>query len=104
MSPRAVRRLVLVVFAGGIAGMIVSSIAASTGAAMTFGLLTAGAAIALILVTSVAGGAAFGGPDVDEDAAMRVESHVQSLVDQGAHEDDVRALVRAAVRLGRSMR
>jgi hypothetical protein len=44
VQPRIVRRLVLVVFVGGIAGMIVGSIADNNGTAITFGLITAVAA------------------------------------------------------------
>ena len=54
MDPKILRRLVLVVFVGGIAGMIVGSIADNNGIAITFGLITAVAAICLMLVTSVA--------------------------------------------------
>lgn len=104
MSPRWIRRIVIAVFVGGIAGMIVSSIAESTGAALTFGLLTAAAAVALILVTSVAGADAFANAAVDEQAAADVEALVQTMTAEGANEHELRALVRAAVRLGKSMR
>jgi hypothetical protein len=105
MSPRWVRRIVLVVFVGGIAGMIVSSIADSTGGALTFGLLTAAAALGLILVAAVAPPGALGaGGGGDEEAAAAVEQQVADLVDAGADEHDVRHLVRTAVRLGRSLR
>jgi hypothetical protein len=104
MSPRWVRRIVLVVFAGGIAGMIVSSIADSTGGALTFGLLTAGAALGLILVASVAPPSALGGGRGDEDAAAALDEQVTRLIEAGADEHDVRHLVRTAVRLGRSLR
>lgn len=101
MQPRIVRRLVLVVFVGGIAGMIVGSIADNNGIAITFGLVTAVAAICLMLVTSVTAGAA--APVRFDDAAAReVEGRIQSLVDAGADEDAVRDLVRSAVLLGRS--
>jgi hypothetical protein len=104
MSPRWIRRIVLVVFVAGIAGMIVSSIAERTGAAMTFGLVTAAAAVGLILVTSVAPPGALGPSAVDDDAAAAVEAQVAALVSDGADEGEVRRLVRRAVRLGRSMR
>ena len=54
MSPRTVRRLVIGVFVIGIAGMIAGSIADNNGFAITFGLITAAAAVGLILVTAVA--------------------------------------------------
>lgn len=98
MSPRAVRALVLVVFAGGIAGMIVSSIADSNGWALTFGLLTAGAALCLITVTAATGG----GTAVDaEQLGAALEARIERLVAAGADEDEVRALVTDAVRFGR---
>jgi hypothetical protein len=81
--------------------MIVGSIADNNGTAITFGLLTAVAAGALILVTSIAGPGAFGGPPVDEAAAEDVERRVDELVGGGADEAEVRSLVRAAIRLGR---
>ena len=101
MSPRAVRLAVVVVCAGGIAGMIVSSIADSTGAAMTFGLITAAAATSLILVTAVSGR-----PPVvdDEPLAAEVEERIGALVEAGADERAVRALVGRAVDLGRARR
>ena len=46
-------------FVAGIAGMIVGSIADNNGVAITFGLITAVAAVGLILVTAVAGPEAF---------------------------------------------
>jgi hypothetical protein len=53
MTIGALRVIVVVVCGLGIAGMIVSSIADSTGAALTFGLVTATAVIVLIAVTAV---------------------------------------------------
>ena len=102
MDPKILRRLVLVVFVGGIAGMIVGSIADNNGLAITFGLLTAVAAICLMLVTSVA--ARDQAVVFDERRAEEMESRIQTLVDEGADEDSLRALVRDAVVLGRSAR
>src|SRR5687768_4818176 len=99
MSPKVVRALVLAVFVGGIAGMIVSSIADSNGWALAFGLLTAGAALCLITVTAATGS----GTVVDaEDAGAAVEERVERLVAAGADEHEVRGLVAEAVRLGRA--
>jgi len=118
MSPRVVRRIVSVVFVAGIGGMIAGSVSDNNGMAITFGLVTAVAALGLILVTSVAGPGAFvrtdrttgtgptsepAGP-VDERLAADVEARVQALVDAGAFEADVRSLVGRAVELGRSTR
>jgi hypothetical protein len=117
VSPRTIRRLVLAVFVAGIAGMVVGSIADNSGMAVTFGLITAAAAVGLILVTAVGGPGAFGPPsrvrrtalpdpvpgDADRDEAGRaVEEQVDRLLAGGADERDVRELVRRAVRFGRS--
>jgi len=119
MSPRALRRIVVTVFVAGIAGMIVGSIRDSNGMAITFGIVTAVAALGLILVTSVApaGSLAKARPSdaarlddprepavVDERAARDVEARIQALVDAGADEEQVRLLVGRAVDLGRGTR
>lgn len=101
MSPRTIRRVVLVVCVLGIAGMIVSSIAERTGAAITAGLVTAIAVVGLLLVTSVAPPGAFGPPVVDEELAADVEHRVADLVAAGADEAEVRSLVRAVRRASR---
>lgn len=105
MSPRVIRRLVFAVFVAGIVGMIVGSIADNNGAAISFGLLTAAAALGLMLVAAVGGPAAFERPvHFDEHAAAGLEVRIMSIVDAGANEAEVRDLVRDAVRLGRSGR
>jgi hypothetical protein len=101
MSPRAVRRVVIAVCVAGIAGMIVSSIADNTGAALTAGLVTAVAVLCLIVTTAVTGAQGVG---IGELLATDVEERVESLVADGADEDEVRALVGAAVKLGKSQR
>ncbi len=116
MSPRTIRRLVIVVFVAGVGGMIGGSIADNNGIAVTFGLITAAAAVGLILVTAVAApgalgpqsggrdGAAGGAVDhgaVDEEAARGIEDQVQRLVEAGADEPDVRELVRRSIAFGR---
>lgn len=103
MSPKAFRGVVAALFVGGIAGMIAASIADNGGAALTFGLTTAVAAVCLILVTAVSGADWLQEDgEFDEDAAADLERRIQGLIAQGALEDDVRDLVRAAVSLGRS--
>jgi hypothetical protein len=94
---------VLAVCVLGIAGMIVSSIAEATGAAITAGLITAVAVIGLLLVTAVAPPAAFGAPVVDEEAAADVERRVAELVHAGADEAEIRSLIRAVRRVERRM-
>jgi hypothetical protein len=111
VSPRWIRRIVILVFVAGIAGMIAGSIADNNGAAITFGLITAAAAAGLILVTSVAPADAFRRragagrghekQPVDEVLAADVEGRIESLVDAGADERTVRQLVQRAVELGR---
>ena len=99
MPVRTVRRLLVAVCLLGIPGMIVTSIADSTGGALTFGLATAAAVVGLILVTSVTAAPA-AGDLLAEAAAERVELEVAELVGRGVEEDAVRRVVRAAVRLG----
>lgn len=106
MSPRHVRWVVGAVFAGGIAGMIVGSIADNNGTAITFGLLTVVAALCLILTTAVAGPDAFERRDhvrtrSFESEAEAIEQRMTAMVRAGADEDALRELVRDAVRLGR---
>ena len=98
MSPRAVRWAVVVVCVGGIAGMIASSIADNTDAALAFGLMTAAAATALILVSAVTAK----GPADQEVAAAALEDRITALVEAGADERAVRALVSDAIDLGRA--
>lgn len=93
---RTVRRCVLAVFVCGIAGMIASSVAESTSGALTFGLLTVVAALVLISASAVASP---GRADVEMQARL-VEEHARGLIEDGAEEWAVRALVREAVRLG----
>ena len=99
MPVRATRRLLLAVCILGIPGMIVTSIADSTGGALAFGLATAIAVLGLILVTSVTAPPA-AGDVLAEAAAERVELEVAELAARGADEESLRRLVRAAVRLG----
>ena len=89
-----VRRIVILVFVGGIAGMIIGSIADNNGTAITFGLITAVAVVCLILVTAVTNQpAAASGAELEDD--------IQALVDAGADEAEVRALVQKAIDFGR---
>ena len=101
MSARAVRGVLLGVCAAGIAGMIVTSIADSAAGALTFGLLTAAAALGMILVTAVTTGGSARNP---EDLAAEIERQVTAMVATGADEAMLRDVVRHAVQLGRSTR
>jgi hypothetical protein len=107
----AIRIAVIVVCAGGIAGMIVASATNHNGAAITFGLITAAAVLCQMVATTVLNeakglpGAPLGpgveGGDAGETEAAQLEEAIQSLVDAGAEEEAVRDLARRAVRLGR---
>ncbi len=107
VSPRLVRRVVLCVFVLGIAGMIAGSIADNNGTAITFGLITAVAALALVLVTSVSPPGSLAKPgtavttEADERLAADLEDRIGALVADGADEEAVRKLVGRAVELGR---
>jgi hypothetical protein len=107
IGPRGIRRIVIVVFVLGIGGMIAGSILDNNGFAITFGLITAIAALALVLVTQVSppGSLAKPGepvaPVVDERLAADLEARIETLVAEGANETDVRKLVGRAIELGR---
>ena len=110
MSPRILRRFVLVIFVGGIAGMIVGSVKDNNGFAITFGLVSAVAALGLIAVSSVAPPSAFvrarGAAKrdegaTDEQSALELETRVRDLVAAGADEHEVRVLVKRAIETGR---
>ena len=101
MNPRIVRGVLIGVCGAGIAGMIVTSIVDSPGGALTFGLITAVAAVGMILVTAVTNG---GIARSDDELAAELEERVQTLVTHGADEPAVRDVVRRAVQLGRTMR
>ena len=102
MSARAIRRIVIAVCVVGIAGMLAGSITSHIGVAITAGVAAAVGVLCLILVTAVAGPAAFGGaPPIDQAAADDIERRVEALVAGGADEAEVRSLVRAVHRMSR---
>lgn len=105
MRATTVRRIVAVVFVGGVAGMIAMSIGDNDGGAVTFGLICVAGALCLIATTSVHSAAE---PDVplgfDDEAAEQLEERISQLVAAGAKDGEVRDLVRLAVRLGRGAR
>jgi hypothetical protein len=82
------------VAAAGIPGVIAGSIAGNDAVAITFGGIIAAAAFGLILVTAVTSG------PTTESLGASLESQIDALVARGADEDEVRALVAAAVQLG----
>lgn len=110
LGPRAIRRIVIVVFVVGIGGMIAGSVLDNNGFAITFGLITAIAALALVLVTQVSppgslakpgGPTTTSSPAVDEALAADLEARIALLVASGADETEIRKLVGRAVELGR---
>lgn len=102
VSPSLIRVVVALICASCIAGLIVTSIADETDAALAFGLVGATAAIGLILVSAVAPP---GRADTyDEEQAAAVEASVERLVAEGADEAAVRDLAKRAISLGRSSR
>ena len=88
-------------FVGGIAGLIISSVAGNNvGVVVTIGMITAVAAIVLLAVSAVGHRQRI---DAFEEAdAERFESQIVSLVDAGTDEQALRSLVRDAMRRGRS--
>jgi uncharacterized membrane protein len=87
-------------FLSGIPAIIVSSIAGNNeGWVLTFGMVTAVAALILIAVSAVTTNKRIDA--FNEVLAERVELRVQQLVQAGANEDEVRTLVRDSINLAR---
>ncbi|MGK2957793.1 MAG: hypothetical protein ACSLFB_05215 [Acidimicrobiales bacterium] len=93
-----------------IAGMIVGSIAGSTGWPVTFGIISAIAALCLIVATTVASSSLSTPPRkalgqssqaLDENLGEEMEQTIADLQSAGADEDALRSLVGQAFRLGR---
>ncbi len=110
MSVQAVRAMAISTCVLGIAGMIVGSIAGSAGWPVTFGIISAVAALCLIVATTVTSGARSagrnppgpeGGPLDREVLGEDMERAIADLCGAGADEDALRALVGRAIRLGR---
>ena len=100
MARRWIPRVCAVVFVAGIAGIIIASVNGNNaGVVLSIGLAIAMAAVALLTIGAV------GGRDridvFDEADAERLEGQVSALVEAGADEGAVRALVRDAMKLGR---
>jgi hypothetical protein len=96
----AIRVAAMTVCGAGIVGMIIGSIADSNAVAVTFGLITAAAALCLIAISAVA-------PPrrshaISEVDAESLEQAIQALVAGGADEEAVRRLVRKALDVGRA--
>jgi hypothetical protein len=87
-------------FLAGIPAIIVSSIRGNNeGWVLTFGMITAVAALILIAVSSVTSTRRI---DAFNDVlAEQVEQRVQQLVSAGADENEIRALLRDTIQLAR---
>ena len=97
MATRLITRACIVVFACGIAGLIISSVAGNNnGLVLTIGGVIVAAALVLMTVNTVTVSDRIDA--FDEAAAEQLEAHVARLVAQGADETDVRTLVREARR------
>ena len=100
---RAIRAACIVCFVGGIAGMIVASLADNNiGAVLTAGIISAIAAIVLLAVSTVAAQRRLA--EFDDADAEILEHGIRRLADSGADESAVRDLVRRAIDLGRRSR
>ena len=95
ITPRLVRLVSVLVCAGGVAGMIATSIADNTDGALAFGLASVGGAGALLLIGAVAPSRR----GVDEVVADQLEQEIRELVEAGVEERRLRRLVSLARRL-----
>lgn len=99
MARRWIPRVCTTVFVGGIAGLIVSSVAGNNaGFVLSIGLVIVFAAIALLTYGAVTPKGRL--EPFEEAAAEQLEAQVRALIDQGASESLVRSLVRDAMRIG----
>jgi hypothetical protein len=100
MARRWIPRVCGGVFVAGIAGLIISSVAGNNaGFVLSIGLCIVFAAIALLTYGAVTAKDRI--EPFDEARAEQLEHQVQALVETGAPEEQVRALVRDAMRVGR---
>ena len=100
MATRLITRACVAIFVCGVAGLIISSVAGNNnGVVLTIGGCTVLAAIVMMTVKTVTV------PDridvFDEVLAEQLEGRITRLVEQGADETEIRALVREARRIGR---
>ncbi len=100
MAARWITRACVATFVGGIAGLIISSIAGNNnGIVLTIGGIIGAAVLALLVTSTVTARERI---DVFVEAdAERLEEQIVSLVRSGADETAVRTLVRDALRLER---
>ena len=100
MARRWIPRACAGVFVAGIAGLIISSVAGNNaGYVLSIGLVMVFAAVALLTYAAVTAKERI--EPFDEARAEQLEAQVAALVQSGAPEAQVRALVRDALRIGR---
>ena len=100
MSLRLIRSTCFALFIGGIPALIVSSIRGNNeGWVLTFGMITAIAAIILMAVSATTTTNKLDA--FEEVAAERVEMRIRQLIEAGADEVEVRSLVRETIDLTR---
>jgi hypothetical protein len=99
---KRIRILCAVIFVAGIAGIIVTSIVSNNnGGIIGIGLVTSIAAIVLLTASTIATNKHIDA--FDDVAAEQLERQVTALVASGTDEEQVRAVVRSAIDLGRSV-
>jgi len=102
-AAHAIRAACIVCFVGGVAGMIVASLADNNiGAVLTAGIISAIAAVVLLAVSTVVAQRRLA--EFDDADAEILEHGIRRLADSGADESAVRDLVRRAIDLGRRSR
>jgi hypothetical protein len=98
MTISTLRRLVALICALSIAGMIVMSIKSNVGGAMTSGIVGAIAMLCLITGNAIHLGTNGGG--AQEALGAELEARVADLVGAGADEEAARAVIGKAIRFG----
>jgi hypothetical protein len=99
MARRWIPRVCAGIFVAGIAGLIISSVAGNNaGVVLSVGLCIVLAAVALLTYGAVTPKQRI--EPFDEARAEQLEQQVAALVAAGAPEDQVRTLVRDAMRIG----
>ncbi|MEK0414625.1 MAG: hypothetical protein RL352_22 [Actinomycetota bacterium] len=97
---RAIRVACVICFVGGIAGMIIASLADNNiEAVLTAGVVTVMAALVLLAVSTVT--ATRRAAEFDDADAEILELSIQRMIESGTDETALRELVRRAIRLGR---
>jgi len=100
MSLRLIRTVCFSAFLLGLPAIIVSSILGNNeGWVLTFGMITAVAAIILMAVSATTSTKRLDA--FDEATAERVELRIRQLIEAGADESEVRSLVRDTLDMSR---